>query len=156
MHFHAKQMLKKTRQGKHGGHSAILARWYASESYRKSISAIGWREHHILLYDRIALEKHFYKATGAERIQMANNWILTATSEVGPHLPLDQRPDFVQAKRECKRLRDEHLARTQQEYRDIPRSQLIRKRKGQHFGGHEEFDCTVDPNTGWRFYRQSR
>ena len=156
MYFHAKQMLKKARQGKHGGHPTILAKWYATESYKKSLSAIGWREHHIILYDRIALEKHIYKATRAGRIQMANKWILTTNSEGRTHLPLNQRPDFVQAKRECKRFGDEHLARTQQEYRDIPRSQQIRQRKGQQFGGHEEFDCTVDPNTGRRFCRQSR
>ena len=51
-------MLKKARQGKHGGHPTILSRWYASEEYRKSLNDIGWREHHIVLYDRIALEKH--------------------------------------------------------------------------------------------------
>ena len=96
------------------------------------------------------------KATRAERIQIANNWILTANSEGGTQLPLNQRPDFAQAKRECKRLHDEHLVRTQQEYRDIPRSKQRRQRKGQQFEGHEELDYTVDPNTGWRFYRQSR
>ena len=111
-------MLKKARQGKHGGHPTILSRWYAEEEYRKSLSDIGWTEHHIILYDSIALETHIYKATRAERIQIAKNWILTANSEGGTQLPLSQRPDFAQAKRECKRLHDEHLARTQQEYRD--------------------------------------
>ena len=43
-----------------------------------------------------------------------------------------------------------------QEYRDVPRSQQIRQRKGQQFEGNEDLDCAVDPNTGWRFYRQSR
>ena len=90
---------------------------------------VGWREFHIILYDRISLEKHIYKATRAERIQIANNWILTANSEGGPQPPLNQRPDFAQAKRECRRLHDEHLTRTQQKYRDIPRSQQIRQRK---------------------------
>ena len=88
-------MLKKDRQGKHGGHPTILSRWY------------------IILYDRIALETHINKA-------------------------------------------DEHLARTQQKYRDIPRSQQLRQRKGQQSEGHEELDYAVDPNTGWIFYRQSR
>ena len=156
MYFHAKQMLKKARQRKHGGHPTILSRWYADEEYRKSLSDIGWREHHIILYDRIAPDTHIYKATRAERIQMANNWILTASSEGGTQLPLNQRPNCAQAKNECKRLHDEHLSRTQQEYRDIPHSQRIRQRKGQQFVGHEELDYAVDPNTGWRFYRQSR
>ena len=102
-----------------------------------------------MLYDRIALEKHIYKATRAERIQISKNWILTANAEGGTQLPLNQRPDFAQAKRECKRLQDEHLARTQQEYRKIPRSQQIRQREGYQFEGNDEYDCAVDPNTGW-------
>ena len=69
MYYQAKQMLKKARQKKHGRHPTILVRWYARTSYRKSLSAIGWKEHHIMLYDRIVLEKHFYTATKAEKIQ---------------------------------------------------------------------------------------
>ena len=85
---------RKTRQEKHGGHPTILSRWHADADYRKSLCDIGWREHHIRLYDGIALEKHIYKATRAERIPMANNWILTANSEEGTQPPLNQRPDF--------------------------------------------------------------
>ena len=99
-----------------------FSRWYRDEEYSKSLSDIGWRGHHIISYDRIALEKHTYKAARAERIQIANNWILTANSEGGTQLPLNQRPDFAQAKRECKRLHDEHLARTQQDYIDTSQS----------------------------------
>ena len=150
------QALEKARQRKHGGHPTILSQWYGDEDYTKSLSAIGWKEHHRLLYDRIALETHIHKATRADRIQIANNWIFTANSEGGTQLPLTQRPDFVQAKRECKRLHDEHLARTQQEYKDIPRSQQIRQRKGHQFEGNEEYDFAVVPKTRWRFYRQSR
>ena len=67
-----------------------------------------------MLYDRIALEKHFYVATSAERIQNSKHLIPTLNKE-GPQQPLNQRPDFSHAKRECKRLHDEHLARTQEE-----------------------------------------
>ena len=69
MYSHAKQMLKKARQGKHGGHPKILSRWYGDEEYRTSLSAIGWKEHHIMLYDRTALEKHIYIDSRAERMQ---------------------------------------------------------------------------------------
>ena len=155
MYFHAKQMLKKARQGKHGSHPTILSRWYASESYRKSLYDIGWREHHIMLYDRIAVEKHIYVAARAERIQHPKHWILTINAE-GPQQLLNQRPDFAQAKRDCKRSHDEHLARTQEEYRTIPRSQQVRQRKGHQFEGHEEYDYALDHKTGRRFYRQSR
>ena len=76
------------------------------------------------------------------------DWIITANSE--------RSTQQSQAKRECKRLHDEHLARTQQEYRAILRSQQKRKRKGQHFEGNEEYDNAVDPKTSWVFYKQSR
>ena len=69
-----------------------------------------------MLCGSIALEKHFQVATRAERIQSSKHWILTLNIERPQH-PLNQRPDFAQAKRECRRLHDEHLARTQQDYR---------------------------------------
>ena len=151
MFYHAKQMLKKARQQKHGRHRTILSRWYASESYRNSLSAIGWKEKHTMLYDRIALEKHIHVATRAERIQNSKHWIPTLNKE-GPQQPLNQRSDFAHAKR----LHDELLARTQEEYRTIPRSQQVRQRKGQQFEGNEEYDYAVDPETGWRFCKGSR
>ena len=95
----------------------MLSRWYACDECRKSLSDIGWRENHIILYDRIALEKHIYTATRAERIQNSRNWILTANAEGGTHLRPNQRPDFAEARRECKRLHDENMARTQHEYK---------------------------------------
>ena len=70
----------------------------------------------LMLYGRIAVEKHIYVAARAERIQSSKLWILTANAEGGTQQSLNQRPDFAQAKRECKRLHDEHLAITQ-EYR---------------------------------------
>ena len=77
MYYQEKQMLKKARQGKHGCHPTILLRWYADEEYRKWLSAIGWKEHQIMLYDRIAVEWHIYIATRAVRIQNSKHWILT-------------------------------------------------------------------------------
>ena len=155
MYYQAKQRLRKARQKKHGRRPTILSRWHASESYRASLSTIGWKEKHMMLYHRIALEKHFYGATRAERIQNSKHWILTLNRE-GPQQPLNQRPDFAQAIRDCKRLHDEHLARTQDEYRTIPRSQQVRQRKGQQFEGIEEYNYAVDRSTGWRFNKGSR
>ena len=110
-----KQMLKKARQKKCGRHPTILSRWYASESYRNSFYAIGSRGKHKMLYDTIALEKHIYVATRAERIQNSKHWIRTLNAE-GPQQPLNQRPDFAHAKKECERLHAEHVARTQEEF----------------------------------------
>ena len=114
-----------------------------------------WKEKHIMLYDRIVLEKHSYVATRAERIQNSKHWIITLNKE-GPQPPLNQRPDFAQAKREGNRLHVEHLARAQEECRTIPRSQQVRPRKGQPFKSIEEYDYAVDRKTGWRFYKGSR
>ena len=91
-------------------------RWYGDEEYRKSLSAT-------MLHDRVAMEKHVYIATRAERIQNSKHWILTANEDGRTQQSLNQRHDFAQAKRECKRLHDEHLARTHQEKRVLPRSQ---------------------------------
>ena len=65
----------------------------------------------VMLYDRIALEIHFYVATRAERVQNSKYWILTLNAE-GPQQPLNQRLDFA-----------------------IPRSQQVRNRNGQPFEG---------------------
>ena len=108
-------MLQKARQEKHESHSSSLARWNHDHQFRFSLSLIGWIEQDLwqscftLKFD--TLDSH----TESRRI--------SAT--------LHQRPDFAQAKRECKKLDDEHLAKTQEEYTTIPRNQQIRQRKRQ-------------------------
>ena len=114
MYYKAKEMLHKAGQRKHGEHSSILARCLSDYKYRNSLTRIGWTEQDIMLFDRIALESHSYVATRFERIRHSEHWILKLNQD-GPQQPLNQRPDFAQAKRECKRLHDEYMARTQQE-----------------------------------------
>ena len=109
-----------------------------------------------MLYDRIAVEKHSYTATGAERIQSSKHWVLTINAEGGTQQSLNQRPDFAQPKRECKRLHGEHLARTKEVVRAIPPIQQKRQRKGHQYESNEEDDYVADPQTGWRFYKGSR
>ena len=82
---------------------------------RNSLLLIGWTEQHIMLFDIIAWEKHINVATTAERIRNSTHWILTLNQD-GAQPPLHQRPDFAQAKRECKRLHDEHMAKTRQDF----------------------------------------
>ena len=54
-----------------------------------------------MLFDRIALERHDYTATRAERLQNAKHWILRLNANV-PQKPLRQRPEFVDAtKQQC-------------------------------------------------------
>ena len=151
----AREMLRKAGHKKHGLHSPIHARWLSCERYRKSLSENGWKESDIMLFDRVALGNHIYTATRAERIRHSEHWVLKLNQDA-PQQPSSQRSDFAQARRECKRLHDEYMARTQQEYRTIPRSQQVRQRKEQQFEGIEEYDNAVDPRTGWRFYKPAR
>ena len=134
--------------------SSILERWNNDYEVQKVCcrKLDGSEDQKIVLFDRIALENHSYVATKAERIQNSTRWILTLNK--GAQQPLHQRRDFAQAKREGTRLHDEHMARTQQDFRTVPRSQQVRQRKGQAFAGIEECDYAVDPLTSWRFRRK--
>ena len=118
--------IKRVKRNMEDIHS-ILARWHNDYEYRNSLSLIGWTEQDILnAYDRIALGNHSYVATRAERIRNSEHWILKLNQD-GAQQPLNQRHHFAQAKRECKRLHDEYMTRTQQENRTIPRSQQVKQ-----------------------------
>ena len=69
-------MLKKARQSEPGNPPTILSRRYAQEGYRKSLAEHNIGEKEVMLFDRIALERHDSTATKAERLQNANHWIL--------------------------------------------------------------------------------
>ena len=62
-----------------------------------------------MLYDRIALERHDFSATRAERLQNANRWVLRLNAD-GPQKPLRQRPECVDALKQCLKMQDAHLA----------------------------------------------
>ena len=106
-------MLKKARQRKHGGHPTIIARWYAEESCRSSLAEHNIGEKEIILFDRIALERHDCTATRAERLQNARHWILRLNAD-GPQKPLRQRPEFADALKQCLDMQDAHLGEMQQ------------------------------------------
>ena len=69
-------MLKKATQPKHGGHPTILARWCAPKGYRRALAEHNIGEKEIMLYDRIALERHDETVTQAERLQNGKRWVL--------------------------------------------------------------------------------
>ena len=69
MYHQAKHMLKKASQEKHGSCPTILARWQGEKDYRASLEATGLTEKDTILFDRTALEKHYYSPTKAERIR---------------------------------------------------------------------------------------
>ena len=55
-------------------------------------------------------------------------------------------------KHKCQRLYEEHTARTGEGNNPIHPAQQIRQRREQQFEGVDEYNCTVDPRTRWRFY----
>ena len=58
---------------------------------------------------------------------------------------MNQRPDFIEAKHKCKRLHEEHTARTGEGNIPIHPAQQIRQRRDQQFEGLDEHNYTVDP-----------
>ena len=96
-----KEMLQKARQQKHGGHNSILERYHKDDEYCDSLSKIGWTEKQFIQFDILALEDQSYVATNDERIRNRKGWVLKFNKE-GAQGPLNQRPDFVDAKREIK------------------------------------------------------
>ena len=148
--FHkAKQMLKKARQGKHGNHPTIFLRWYEQQGYRKSLAEHNIGEKEVMLFDRIALERHDFSATKAERLQNAIHRILRLNAD-GPQKPLRQRPEFAVASKQCLKMQDAHLAETRQSLRPIRPEHQQRQPEDQEFGEGESFDYCVVRKTGWR------
>ena len=154
--FHkAKQMLKKARQGKHGNHPTIFLRWYEQQGYRKSLAEHNIGEREVMLFDRIALERHDFSDTKAERLQNAKHWILRLNADL-PQKPLRQRPEFDVASKQCLKMQDAHLAETRQSLGPIRPEHQQRQREDQQFGGGENFGYYVVRKTGWRCYREPR
>ena len=81
-------MLKKARQEKHGSHPTMRSRWYEQEGYRRSLAEHNVGEKEVMLYDRIALERHDFTASRAERLQNARHWVLRLNAD-GPQKLFD-------------------------------------------------------------------
>ena len=69
----------------------------------------------------------------------------------GGQAPRNRRPDHVEAKREMKRVRDEHVKETSKGILPIHPAQSPRQQRGEKFEGLEEHNYRVDPQTGWGF-----
>ena len=151
MNHEAKEMLQKARQPKHGGHESILARRHKYNDYQKSLSKIGWTEEHIIQYDKLAPEDHSYIATPKERVRNEKNWVLSLNKE-GVQGPMNQRPDFAEAKQILKRLHDKYVTETSEENTPNYPTQRTRQRRDQQLEGLEEYDYQDDLQIGWRTY----
>ena len=96
-------------------------------------------------------KNHSYSATREERTRNEKSWVLKLNKE-GVQGPMNQGPDFVEAKREMKRLHDEHVKETSEGNTPIHLGQRPKQRRNQQFEGLEEYDCQIDAQTGWRTY----
>ena len=106
---------------------------------------IGEKE--IMLYDRIALERHDKTATRAVRLQNAKHWVLRLNAD-GSQKPLRQRQDFADALKRCLKMQDAHMAETGQTLIPTHPRHQQRQRQNQQFTGGENFDYYVDRKTG--------
>ena len=111
MYFKAHDVLRKGSNPINDTCKTILERWYKDDKYRKSLSDIGWTEEQIKQYDALASEDHSYVASPEERSHDKKSWKFSLNRE-GMQGPLNQRPDFFDAKHKCKILYEEHTART--------------------------------------------
>ena len=148
-------MLEKARQQKHGRHPMILSRWYASQSKRDSLCAIGWREKHIMLYDRIDLEKYIYVTRKAERIQNTKHWILTLNTEGPQHHSIND-PTLLKRKERMQTIARRAPGKDPRRIQNHSSQSTNKTANRTTIEGIEEYDFAVDPKTGWRFYRGSR
>ena len=109
-----------------------------------------------MLFDRIALENHPNVATKSEIIRNSTHWILTLSKEGGQQnhyindLTLLKRKENA---RDCTTNTWQSFNKTVETFLAVKKT---RQREGQAFEGIEEYDCAVDPRTGWRFYKESR
>ena len=95
MFYREKQMLQKARQSKHGSHPTILSRWYDQEDYRKSSAEHNIGEKEVMLFDRVAPERHDYTATTAGTVTERQTLDFFRLNVDGPQKPPRQRPEFA-------------------------------------------------------------
>ena len=111
MLFKAHDMLRKARSNKTGNCITILERWCKDDQYRKSLSGIGWAEEQIKQYDAFALEDHSCVSPTEERSRTKKSWTFSLSRE-GIQGPMNQRPDFIEAKH---KMQKDFMKNTQRE-----------------------------------------
>ena len=150
--FKSKDMLRKAKKR---NFPTFLARWQEQESYRSSLKDHGIGEQEIIIYDRLAFERHDFSATKAARMRYSQNWVLTLNAE-GKQPPRQLRPDYEEAKRECQRQQDEFMAAKAQLFTPFYARKQRRKNPNQQFQGSKAYDYVVDRKTGWRRHKEQQ
>ena len=147
----AKELLQKAHQPKHGGHKATLERWQNMTSTARPCQNLGGLKSKlsrtINLHWKITVTQQPERKEIVTKTFGSSHW----TKKVA-QAPRNRRPDYVEAKREMKRLHDEHVKETSEGIVPIHHAQRLRQWRGQQFEGLEEHNYRIDPQTGWRFY----
>ena len=148
-------MLKKARQKNLGNHRTILWRWYARESYRDPLIDIGWKEKDTMQFDRIALEKHVYVATKAEKIQNSKHWTHVKCRRTSAATQSTTR--LCSSEKRMQTIARRALGKDSARLQNHPSAvNKFDKEQNKQLEGTEELDYAVAPKTGWRFYKESR
>ena len=155
MFYRTKQMLKHAKQKKHGSHPTILSRWYAQEKVPRFVGKARYRRKRSHAFRSHRSWKTRLYSSESWAVAERQTWILRLNAD-GPQKPLRQRPQFAAALKQCLKMQDAHLAEMQRSLRPIRPEHQQRQRQNQQFEGGENFDCTVDRKTGWRFHRGPR
>ena len=152
MYRKAKETLQKVRQPKHGGYQSLLERWHNDYWLPKFfvIQRVDRGAHHPARKTCTG-RSLLYIAAPKERARYEKNSVLSLNKE-GVQGPMNQRPDFAEAKQKFKRLHDEYVKETSEGNTPIHPTQRTRQRRNQQIEGLEEYDYQVDPQTGWRTY----
>ena len=101
LHCKAKEMLQKKLWHKDDTYRNSLSLWHMDRGAKNSnMTRLPWKTTHT-------------SQQNLKEFKIQKNWILRLNQN-GAQQPLNQRPDFSSAKRECKRMHDEHVKRTQQ------------------------------------------
>ena len=109
---------------KHGNHPTILSRWYASESFRDSLSNIGWAFRPNCLGEA-CLRRH--KSRENSKLEALDSHVKcrrTSATTQSTTRPCSSKERMQTIARRAPR-------KTQQDCRTIPRSQEVRQRKEQ-------------------------
>ena len=143
LYHEARVMLRKAKLPKNGHCHTILERWYKDAKCRADLSEHGSTEEQNRQYDALALVDRSYEAAFGERRRWEKSWHI---------VPMRQRPDFREAKQAQRQPYKEHAESTGEGINPIHPAHQARQNYRQQFSGSEEYNYTVHPRTGWKYY----
>ena len=82
-----------------------------------------------------------------ERKRRENSWLLVLNSQ-GKNGPMNQREDYVEAKR----IKERWYEESEEGNKKIHSSKQVRQREHQPFSRSREGAERIDPKTGWKWY----